>query len=47
MLVMIFMGWTKPARDIMNDKNPELNDKFWKDFVDVLPIPFVKPYIKK
>ena len=39
-------GLTKPARDIMNDKNPELNDKFWKDFVDVLPIPFVKPYIK-
>lgn len=39
-------GLTKPVRDVINGKSPELNDKFWKDFVDVLPVPFVKPYIK-
>lgn len=28
------------------NKEAEFNDKFWKDFVDILPIPLVKPYIK-
>ena len=39
-------GLTKPIRDVLNDKTPELNNKFWKDFVDITPTPFVKPFIK-
>lgn len=40
-------GLAQPALDAINpDKEAELNNKFWKDFLDVLPLPFVKPYIK-
>jgi DNA phosphorothioation-dependent restriction protein DptG len=40
-------GVSKPIFQALDpNKEAEFNDKFWKDFVDILPIPLVKPYIK-
>ncbi len=42
-----FQGVATPfIRALDPDKEAEFNNKFWKDFMDILPVPYVKPYIK-